>query len=1050
MTLKKKFLQVIALVIVSIITIAVVAGLQFKQILSDVEMIKNVDEIALNFSDLRKSELNFFASGDASSADVFEEQYSQLDSDFSQLIEEADNQGISTEELKKMKSIVEAYYFAFADVIDVQTEIGLSPTSGLYGELRTAVHTAEGLVKEAGLTPLYRDMLLLRRYEKDFMLRKTDKYIQKFNQQMQVFNTTLEGVPVEGTYTKIKAAMAAYASSFRKLTLAEKEKGFTSNSGMRASLSTIVVAAEASGLKARNTINEKVNEDINSAIFLSISIMCILGLLIVLAFLWVASNVSKSVIEFKQSVQDFVADLQSGDADLSKRVEVTGFKEIEDLSSSFNDFTRVLAEQTEKTQALMKSSEVVKQAFDNASTPAMIVESNGIVSYVNRAMYDFIQKHAASFAVNTQNMREFPLLDLCNSAPEFIQSIAGLKQAHLQRIQQSGLTIDWQVTPIVAEDNSINSHVIEWDDQTEQIKIEVEVEDMITAAKAGDFTQSIVVDGKTGFFLQVSEGLNEIVSSVDTSLSDVSSVLTAISDGDLNNHITNEYSGKLGELAQATNSMVKQLSDVISDVSEKVAAAKRGDFDTRISESGKRGFYLSITEDLNEQGQLIDSAMLDVSQVLRAISEGDLSVKVNQKYEGRIFELSEYANSMVTQLSDVVGKISESVGNSAKGDFTTRIQTSGQKGFYLQLSDNLNNLNQTTESAMQELIETLSAMAAGDLTKTINKNYEGIFNDLKRDTNATINNLVEVMAGIQQGSASVKQAADEISQGNLDLSRRTEQQAASLEETASSMEQMTATIIQNTESSKNASHLANKTRQVAEDSGRVVDKAVIAMGEISESSGRINDIISVIDEIAFQTNLLALNASVEAARAGEQGRGFAVVAGEVRNLAGRSATAAKEIKDLIEDSVKKVDEGKDLVNKSGESLTNIMNSVKEVSDLVAEIATASEEQSMGISEVNRAVTKMDEMTQQNAALVEEVASTSDAMGGQASELEQRVSFFKINANAAARATSTPSMAAAAPVLSPAMSVAAAPAKTTSSSSSSSSISPPEDEDWAEF
>ncbi|NRB37685.1 MAG: hypothetical protein HRU20_04355 [Pseudomonadales bacterium] len=486
-----------------------------------------------------------------------------------------------------------------------------------------------------------------------------------------------------------------------------------------------------------------------------------------------------------------------------------------------------------------------------------------------------------------------------------------------------------------------------------------------------------------------------MIEDLDSSLTDVSQVLTAISCGNLDSSITKSYSGKLAQLAEATNSMSGQLNAAISDIVNTVNVVKKGQFDTQVSEENKQGFYLTIAHALNELSSVLNSGISDVGLVLKNIAEGDLNSKVSTQYEGKLQELADYANLMANKLDDTVGQVSNLAEHAAKGNFTVKIPTTGLSGFYLSLSENLNNLNQSTESATSDLRRSLAAMATGNLTVSINNQHQGTFDQLKQDTNTTISNLVNVLGEIKAGSSSVKRAADEISAGNLDLSRRTEQQAASLEETASSMEQMTATIIQNTESSKNASQLALKTRDIAIKGGDVVNEAVIAMGEISESSSKINDIISVIDEIAFQTNLLALNASVEAARAGEQGRGFAVVAGEVRNLAGRSATAAKEIKDLIEDSVHKVEEGKSLVNESGESLKIILQSVQEVSDLVAEIATASEEQSLGITEVNRAVTKMDEMTQQNAALVEEVAATSDAMGNQAKELESKIGFFQM-------------------------------------------------------
>ena len=244
----------------------------------------------------------------------------------------------------------------------------------------------------------------------------------------------------------------------------------------------------------------------------------------------------------------------------------------------------------------------------------------------------------------------------------------------------------------------------------------------------------------------------------------------------------------------------------------------------------------------------------------------------------------------------------------------------------------------------------------------------------------------EIVTSVKGASREVLRGAEEISQGNVNLSQRTEEQSSSLEETASSMEEMTTTVKQNADNAGQANQLAMAARDQAEKGGAVVSQAVKAMADINDASKKIADIIGVIDDIAFQTNLLALNAAVEAARAGEQGRGFAVVASEVRSLAGRSATAAKEIKELIQDSVKKVEDGSVFVTQSGQTLEKIVASVKKVSDIVAEIAAASREQSSGIEQVNRAVMQMDEMTQQNAALVEQATAASQVMAEQARQL----------------------------------------------------------------
>ncbi|AIF49168.1 methyl-accepting chemotaxis protein [Dyella japonica] len=274
--------------------------------------------------------------------------------------------------------------------------------------------------------------------------------------------------------------------------------------------------------------------------------------------------------------------------------------------------------------------------------------------------------------------------------------------------------------------------------------------------------------------------------------------------------------------------------------------------------------------------------------------------------------------------------------------------------------------------------------------------------------------LVEIVHGVQQGSQRVSTAAQQISRGNDDLSHRTQEQASSLEETAASMEEMTSIVRQSADNASHADQLARSARAQAERGGDVAGRTSHAMREIEGASRQITDIVQLIDEIAFQTNLLALNAAVEAARAGEQGRGFAVVAGEVRHLAQRSATAAKEIKALIGDTVEKVQAGSVLVDESGQALAGIVDSVKRVTDIVAEIAAAAQEQSSGIDQVNRAVMQMDEATQQNAALVEEAAAAARAMQEQADQLAAQVRFFQIEGNAVApvahaRARPTPAV-----------------------------------------
>jgi methyl-accepting chemotaxis protein len=304
-------------------------------------------------------------------------------------------------------------------------------------------------------------------------------------------------------------------------------------------------------------------------------------------------------------------------------------------------------------------------------------------------------------------------------------------------------------------------------------------------------------------------------------------------------------------------------------------------------------------------------------------------------------------------------------------------------------------------AVVRETRGAVSAAAAGDLSQRISlSGKDGDVAELARGVNEIIGVMRSLVETISKTAGEVQIAAEEISTGNGNLSQRTAEQASSLEETASSMEQMASHVRQTAENAAQANRLAIEACAQAEKGGDVVGSAVTAMSGINSSSSKIADIIGVIDEIAFQTNLLALNAAVEAARAGEQGRGFAVVASEVRSLAGRSATAAKEIKALIQDSVARVSEGSRLVDESGRTREGIVTAVKKVTTIVAEIASASREQSIGIEQVNRAVMQMDETTQQNAALVEQAAASSESIVEQVSALNEMVSRYQAGTVAA--------------------------------------------------
>ncbi|MGQ9659522.1 MAG: methyl-accepting chemotaxis protein [Thermochromatium sp.] len=366
----------------------------------------------------------------------------------------------------------------------------------------------------------------------------------------------------------------------------------------------------------------------------------------------------------------------------------------------------------------------------------------------------------------------------------------------------------------------------------------------------------------------------------------------------------------------------------------------------------------------------------------------------NGQYAGRVTQWCDRTAEVTAE-----HEIAELIQAAADGDFTRRIELQGKDGFFMQLGEGLNRLIEIIAQGLADIAAVLNAIAAGDLSRTIEAEYSGTFGQVKDDTNTTVARLREMVGRILEVSEAISTAAGEIASGNQDLSQRTEEQAASLEETASSMEELNATVKQNAQNAEQANALAQNANTIAARGGDMVQRVVDTMSSIQESSRRIADIINVIDGIAFQTNILALNAAVEAARAGEQGRGFAVVAAEVRNLAQRSAQAAKEIKELITDSVNKIEGGAELALQAGTTMSEILDSFRQVTILVDEISGASREQSLGIEQVTKAITQMDEAVQQNAALVEQAAAAAASLEDQTRVLSQAVSIFKLSSTA---------------------------------------------------
>jgi methyl-accepting chemotaxis protein len=540
-------------------------------------------------------------------------------------------------------------------------------------------------------------------------------------------------------------------------------------------------------------------------------------------------------------------------------------------------------------------------------------------------------------------------------------------------------------------------------------KIVGEIQDTVNAALKGDFSQKISLADKRGFTEDIASGLNQLSDITDTGLRDVLRVANALSAGDLTQKIDKDYPGVFGQTRAAVNGTVNALSKIVAEIEGIVeAAAARGDFSVKMTLEGKAGYTKRLSDLLNQLSTVTDTGLRDVMRVANALSAGDLSQRIEAEYPGVFGQTKAGVNGTVAALTKIVAEIKNIVESAAvRGDFSVKMALEGKAGYTKELSELLNQLSNVTDTGLLDVLRVANALAKGDLTQRIERDYPGVFGEVRDGMNTTVSNLKELVQQIKASVDTINVASQEIAVGNADLSQRTEEQASSLEETASSIEELTSTVKQNADNANQANQLALGASGIAGKGGEVVGNVVVTMTGINDASRKIVDIISVIDGIAFQTNILALNAAVEAARAGEQGRGFAVVAGEVRNLAQRSAAAAKEIKFLINDTVEKVTNGTKQVEEAGSTMSDIVSSVKRVTSIISEISSASLEQSAGIEQVNQAIAQMDQVTQQNAALVEEAAAAADSLSGQARNLAEAVAVFKMDQTSSSTAVAAP-------------------------------------------
>ncbi len=689
----------------------------------------------------------------------------------------------------------------------------------------------------------------------------------------------------------------------------------------------------------------------------------------------------------------------------------------------------------EKCREELAKSALKAEMLDHIPTPVMGVDTDFNITYLNFAGKSVLGNLRESFL--GRKCYSFFNTGHCNTSEcrvaKAMRQDGVFTGDTVASLPSGDLPIRYTGTPLKDDAGNIVGGLEFILDIRKEMEITNEVGQLVAAAVNGKLDDRANVEKFDGNYKQILQGVNDVLDAVIGPLKVAADHVNRISRGDIPEVITDEYKGDFNELKINLNRCITSLNGLIDQMNRMSEEHNKGDIDIVIDADKFEGAYKNMAQGINDMVNGHIEVKKKAMACVKQFGEGNFEAPL-EKFPGKKAFINETIEQVRTNLKELIKETGMLVEAAVKGKLDTRGDTSRFGGDYARIIGGINDTLDAVVGPLKVAAEYIDRTSKGDIPEPIVDEYHGDFNDIKNSLNEQIHafnlitemaeqmaegdltvnirprsakdnlmkslakmvgNLNNVLSQVNQSVEQIAIGSHEVSDSSQSLSQGATEQASSMEEISSSMEETASQTRQNAENASQANQLASQAREGAEKGNEQMGEMVQAMGEINESSHSISKIIRVIDEIAFQTNLLALNAAVEAARAGSHGKGFAVVAEEVRNLAARSAKAAKETSEMIEGSVKKVEVGMTIAKRTAEALSEIVADVGKVTDLVGEIAAASNEQALGIAQINQALTQIDQVTQQNTANAEESAAASEELSSQGVHLQQMVARFKL-------------------------------------------------------